>query len=125
MQILLIFGLAIAFLAILFAIQNTEVVSISFLFWETEGSLALILFIALAAGALITYLVTAPGQVRRRMNISSQRKQITDLERQLSDTQEENAQLKGEMAQVEAAQKEGISPIADTEQVETEDGDQE
>lgn len=125
MQILLIFGLAIAFLAILFAIQNTEVVSISFLFWETEGSLALILFIALAAGALITYLVTAPGQVRRRMNISSQRKQITDLERQLSDSQEENTQLKDELAQIEAAQQEEVSQPEAAEQVEADNGDQE
>lgn len=103
MQILLIFGLVIAFLAILFAVQNTLVVPISFLFWETEGSLALILFIALAAGALITYLVTAPGQVRRRMNISSQRKQITDLERQLSDSQQENNQLKDQLTKIEAS----------------------
>ena len=43
MQILLIFSFVIAFLAILFAIQNTIVTPIRFLIWETEGSLALIL----------------------------------------------------------------------------------
>jgi uncharacterized integral membrane protein len=101
MQILLIFSFVIAFLAILFAIQNTTVTSIRFLIWETEGSLALVLFIALVAGALISYLATAPGQIRQRMTISSQRKQIVEVEGQLSSTQEELQSATEQLQQIE------------------------
>ena len=101
MQILLIFSFVIAFLAILFAIQNTTVTSIRFLIWETEGSLALVLFIALVAGALISYLATAPGQIKQRMTISSQRKRIAEVEGQLTSTQEELLGTKEQLQQIE------------------------
>ena len=89
MQILLIFSFVIAFIAIIFAIQNTAITPIRFLVWESEGSLALILFIALVAGALISYLATTPAQIRQRMTISSQRKRIAEVEGQLESTQNE------------------------------------
>ena len=101
MPLLLIFSLVIAFLAILFAIQNTTVTPIRFLFWETEGSLALVLFIALVAGALISYLATAPGQIKQRMTISSQRKRITEAESELTSTQEELQGTKAQLQQIE------------------------
>ena len=101
MPLLLIFSLVIALLAILFAIQNTSVTPIRFLFWETEGSLALVLFIALVAGALISYLATAPGQIKQRMTISSQRKRITEVEGQLTSTQEELQGSKEQLQQIE------------------------
>jgi uncharacterized integral membrane protein len=101
MPLLLIFSLVIAFLAILFAIQNTTVTPIRFLFWETEGSLALVLFIALVAGALISYLATAPGQIKQRMTISNQRKRITEVEGQLTSTQEELQGSKEQLQQIE------------------------
>ena len=102
MQLLLIFSLVIAFLAILFAIQNTGATLIRFLIWETEGSLALVLFIALVAGALISYLATAPRQIRQRMTISSQRKQIAEVEGQLTSTQEELQSATTQLEQIEA-----------------------
>ena len=101
MPLLLIFSLVIALLAILFAIQNTTVTPIRFLFWETEGSLALVLFIALVAGALISYLATAPGQIKQRRTISSQRKRITEVEGQLTSTQEELQGSKEQLQQIE------------------------
>ena len=101
MQILLIFSFVIAFFAILFAIQNTSVITIRFLIWETEGSLALVLFIALLAGALISYLATAPGQIKQRMTISNQRKRIAEVEGQLTSTQEELQGTKEQLQQIE------------------------
>jgi putative membrane protein len=97
MQIFLIFSFVIAFFAIIFAIQNTAITPIRFLVWESEGSLALILFIALVAGALISYLATTPAQIRQRMTISSQRKRITEVEGQLTKSQEELAQAQEQL----------------------------
>lgn len=101
MQILLIFSFVIAFFAILFAIQNTTVTPVRFLIWETEGSLALILFIALVAGALISYLATMPTQIRQRMKISNQRKELAELESQLNSSKQELEQADEKLKQVE------------------------
>ncbi len=101
MQILLIFSFIIAFVAIIFAIQNTDVTPIRFLNWESEGSLALILFISLVAGALISYLATTPTQIKRRMTISNQRKRISEVEGQLASTQGELEQAQGQIKEIE------------------------
>ena len=102
MQIMLVFSFIIAFVAIIFAIQNTVITPIRFLVWESEGSLALILFIALVAGALISYLATAPNQIRRRMTISNQRKRIAEVEGQLASSQEELGQTQEQLKAIEA-----------------------
>lgn len=107
MQIFLIFSLIIAFVAVIFAVQNNSVVPIRFLIWETEGSLALILFIALVAGALITYLATTPTQIRQRMRISNQRKELTELETQLKISNQELEQANERIKQVEEKELEG------------------
>jgi uncharacterized integral membrane protein len=109
MQILLIFSFIIAFVAIIFAIQNTAITPIRFLLWESEGSLALILFISLVAGALISYLATTPTQIKRRMTISNQRKHISEVEGQLASTQEELGQAQGQIKEIEQ-QKEAELP---------------
>jgi putative membrane protein len=80
MQILIIFSLIIAFLAILFAVQNVEPVTITFLVWEIQGSLALVLFLTIVAGALISYLASMPGQIRSKRMIANQQKRIAELE---------------------------------------------
>lgn len=53
MQIFLFFALFIAVIAVVFAIQNTSPTTVSFITWKFNGSVALVLLIALAAGALI------------------------------------------------------------------------
>lgn len=113
MQIFLIFSFVIAFFAIIFAIQNTAITPIRFLVWESEGSLALILFIALVAGALISYLATTPTQIRQRMTISSQRKRIEEVEGQLSKSQDELGQAQEQLQLIEQ-QKE--TPLPETSQ---------
>ena len=102
MQIMLVLSFIIAFVAIIFAIQNTIITPIRFLVWESEGSLALILFIALVAGALISYLATAPNQIRRRLTISNQRKRIAEVEGQLASSKEELGQTQEQIKAIEA-----------------------
>jgi hypothetical protein len=46
-----------------------------------------LLFIALAAGALISYLASAPVQICRRRLVASQQKQIAELEGKLLELQ--------------------------------------
>lgn len=80
MQIFLILALLIAILAVIFAVQNVAVVSISFFAWHLDLSLAVALLVALAAGALIAILVAVPGRIKNSWNNTSQRKKFSGLE---------------------------------------------
>ena len=93
MQIFLFFGIAIAVLAVIFAVQNNQDVTISFLAWEGQGSLALVLLISLAVGAAISFLVSLPANVKARWTIRNQRKKMTQLESDLGSQK----QLAGEL----------------------------
>ncbi len=84
MQIFLVFSLLIAAVAVIFAVQNATIITISFLVWEFQGSLALILLVALATGALINFLASLPSRIKRQLAAKSQKKRITELEAKLA-----------------------------------------
>lgn len=85
MQIFLFIALLIAALAAVFALQNSTPVQVSFLTLDFDSSLAIVLLVALAAGALMSFFVSLPGNVRARLLIRQQRKKITELETGLVD----------------------------------------
>ena len=80
MQIFLFFALFIAIIAIIFAVQNNDTTTVSFLVWKTDGSLALVLLISIAAGALISYLFSLPSSIKSRLTVRNLRKEVQDLE---------------------------------------------
>ena len=84
MQVSLIFALLVAALAIVFALQNGTPATITFMTWTFQGSLALILLIALGVGALISLLASLPARVRDKLVISAQKKKLAELESSLS-----------------------------------------
>ncbi|MGB5872674.1 MAG: LapA family protein, partial [Bacteroidota bacterium] len=61
MQIFLLVSLLIAALAVVFALQNTEMITVNFLFWSFQGSLALVLLTALATGAVASSFASLPS----------------------------------------------------------------
>jgi uncharacterized integral membrane protein len=63
MFILFIIGIIIGACTIVFALQNIVPVSVVFLGWHFDGSLALILIIAALAGAVMTVLFTVPETI--------------------------------------------------------------
>jgi len=79
MQILLFISLFIAILAVIFALQNTTQVTISFLFWHLQGSLALVLLISLSVGALISSLASLPTLLKSQWIIRGQKRKLMDL----------------------------------------------
>ena len=66
------FGVALilALLVTVFAVQNNQTITISFLFWSIEGSLALVLMITLVLGIVIGVLLMVPGSVRGRLPLA-------------------------------------------------------
>lgn len=87
MIIFLLVGLLLGALVVIFALQNLATVSVAFFAWHFEGSLALIIVIAVICGILISWLLSLPDFIRRRFQISK-----------LKDT---NTQLKDELIQKE------------------------
>lgn len=85
MQIFLFFALLIAGLGVVFALQNTTAVTVNFLVWTYHGSLALVLLIALSAGALISLLASLPALIHDKWAIRAHRKRQGELETSLTD----------------------------------------
>jgi putative membrane protein len=85
MPIFLFLSLIVAAVAVIFSLQNTAITQINFLFWSFEGSLALVLLVAVALGVLISFLATLPTITRSNMANRSLRKRITDLESSVAD----------------------------------------
>lgn len=78
----LIIGVFIALMAVVFALQNADPVTVKLYFWELRNtSLALILIMTLLIGAIAGILFLAPGIYKRNQTISGLKKKISDLEK--------------------------------------------
>ncbi len=68
----LIISLLIALVAVIFALQNTEVIQVKFVLWVIEGSLALILMVTFLVGVLVGYLASIPGRIKMKKKLTQQ-----------------------------------------------------
>jgi lipopolysaccharide assembly protein A len=96
MLILIFSALAIAIIAVIFALQNLTVVSVSLFFWKIDSSLALVLLVTLAVGVLISLMASLPGLIRGKFTIKNQKKKLEALE-----TERKAFQLKADTAENE------------------------
>lgn len=80
---LLIIALLIAIVAVIFALQNTAMITVSFFAWQFEQSLALVLIITVILGVLIGVLTILPGSIRSKWRFSNQKKKLDALEKSL------------------------------------------
>ncbi len=83
MIILFILGLLLGAVAVVFALQNVAVVTVSFFSWQLEGSLALIIGLSLFVGILITILTTLPQNVSNYYKNKKLRKENEHLQEEL------------------------------------------
>jgi putative membrane protein len=77
----LILGFALGAAAVLFALQNTEVVALTFMGWQFESSLALLVLVSLAVGMLISILASLPSAVAakfREMRLRSENRKLAE-----------------------------------------------
>jgi len=89
----LILALAFAIVAVIFALENPMIVTVSFLSREVEGSLALFILLAVIIGVIIGMLVMVPGTIKRTLDLRSHRKRIDGLAKSLDEQ-------KGQIAKV-------------------------
>jgi uncharacterized membrane protein YciS (DUF1049 family) len=81
----LILALAIAILAVFFALENTMVVTVSFFGYAVDGSLALFILIAVGIGVLLGVLIMTPGRIKSGLSNARNRKKISSLEASLDE----------------------------------------
>lgn len=110
MQFVIIFALIVSIFAVMFALQNPNIVSVHFIIWDFEQPLALFLLIAIAIGALIISILTVPGWIKNRQMKNKHRKEVAELEDNLSkyrsnliDAQNSNKDLRQKILEIEEA----------------------
>jgi uncharacterized integral membrane protein len=77
----LVAGLILSGLAVLFIIQNVDVVEIRFLFWRLHMSQALLIFVVLALGIVIGWLLHSVSRHKRKVR-QKQRQQLQEHQRE-------------------------------------------
>ena len=93
--ILIFLSLAIAVLAVIFAVQNPNVVQISFLVWKASAPLALALLISFILGFVFGLLILTSRLVKKGILVPKLKKRIEELERAL-ESKEKGESEKGE-----------------------------
>ena len=97
MQLLLIFGIAFAVAAVVFALQNNVPVTVSLVFWSFNGSLAMVLLLAIGLGALIAGLVSSPAVIRGQWVTARLRREVAALEGDKADLAQRIRSLETEL----------------------------
>ena len=93
MQLTIIAAIFVAIAGVVFAIQNNAPVTVDFFIWQFTSSLALVLMLAVAVGAMIVALLTTPATLRRQWLIAQQKRRIDALEKDLGDLRARTAEL--------------------------------
>lgn len=81
MQALVFLALGVAILTVVFAFQNNAPTSIQLFAWKFEGSLALVILVAVLAGALTSFLASLPSILRLKWQLRACRKTLAERER--------------------------------------------
>jgi len=80
MRFALVFSLLIAVIAVVFALQNPQMMEVNLLFVDTQGSTALVLIITFGIGVLVGLLSALPSRVRDRRKIRSLEKSLQKVQ---------------------------------------------
>ena len=98
MQLMIIAAICVGIGAVAFAMQNNLPVTVNFLLWRFDSSLAMVLLLALATGAIVVALLTTPGTLRRQWQLARQRRQLEELEKRCEAQRTAMAELEGRIA---------------------------
>lgn len=95
----LILGLVLGAISVVFIIQNTTVITINFLSYHLQSSLALVILGALLMGMILAAIFSVPAVIRDHMKYSTLKKENRKLEDSLKEAQSKvnNESLKSEI----------------------------
>ncbi len=80
MRFFIVLALLIAIAIVVFALQNSSLVTISFLAFHYNGSLALTLVIVYTLGVLAGILISIPPLFRKSSELREQKRRVKQLE---------------------------------------------
>jgi len=80
MLISLIVGIIMGGLTVLFALQNTAIVTVTFLTWQITAPLAILLLVCMLGGITLTLLVLLPFLIRDALAARTLRREKRALE---------------------------------------------
>lgn len=83
----LIFSLVLAIVAVFFAVQNPQPMDVNLLFFQTEGSTALVLILTFAFGVVVGLLSSLPGRIRARRQLKALQQQQSAEQKSASSSQ--------------------------------------
>ncbi len=86
MILFLLLGAILGALSVLFVLQNIVPITVTFLSWQIEGSLAVVLFLAMMSGVFITLLMLLPGLIRDEYQYSKLKREKKEVEDELHTT---------------------------------------
>lgn len=101
MTLRLFFSMAIAALAIAFALQNSAPVVVTFIAWRFESSLALVLVATLILGALIAALLSAAAAMRKNWKLAQQERLCGEHEKRIAELEQLVAARERRIAELE------------------------
>jgi len=84
MRFFIVLALLIAVAIVLFALQNSAIVTVSFLSLHYNGSLALILVVVFTLGLLAGILISVPSLLRKNADIREYKRRVRKLEESIS-----------------------------------------
>ena len=97
MQLAIIAAILATIVGVAFAMQNTLAVTVSFMLWSFDSSLAMVLLLALALGAMIVALLTTPMTLKWQWTMTRQKQRIDELERLCATQQSRIADLENNL----------------------------
>ena len=84
MRSFIVLALLIAIAIVVFALQNSAIVTISFLAFHYNGSLALTLVIVFTCGLLVGILISVPALLRKSSELREQKRRVRQLEESIT-----------------------------------------
>lgn len=90
MNFALYFAIFFSTLVVAFALQNSQLVEVQFLFWRFEGALVLVLLLTFAVGLLTMFLAALPGHFRIRSELRTLKMELERFHRQAELVRTEN-----------------------------------
>jgi len=84
-QFSLIGFLILAVVIATFSLQNSGEAIVTFIWWQFQSSLVVVILISTALGAVMAIFLSLPGTFRLRMRLREQTQRIAELEQQLQE----------------------------------------
>jgi uncharacterized integral membrane protein len=87
----MIVGIVLGAVTVIFALQNVAPITVSFFSWHITGSLSVVLFSTLVAGAVVSLLFSVPEAIRNYMLFRNLKKQNKVLQDELAALKQQQA----------------------------------